>query len=118
MAMSAVEGKMCPVFTLAKLIQAPPEALAPSTIVGPAGEKPASRQLEAINCQGPKCVFFQGIVDQNGNVVDGTCAPVMISVHLRNLTTLIGNMVVAPEPRADKAQSAPAAPQPQAAPQG
>lgn len=88
----AAESKLCPIFTAAKLMAAKPEQLAPSSILGPDGGKPPSRELDGVRCQGTGCAWFQTMVDEKGQAFDGVCALPMINVSLGNIHRVGGSL--------------------------
>lgn len=72
---ASIEGKLCPILTMASLGQKQE-----SRVISPDGRAP--QEPSAVNCQGQNCMWFTPVADEKGIVRSGNCVIAILPTAL------------------------------------
>jgi hypothetical protein len=80
--------KLCPLLTMA--IQEPQVEARIALLPGAMPEAPS---MEVRACLGDQCAFFVGMADETGKIVNGGCAPTVMTIQLAQGTAVLAQMM-------------------------
>lgn len=89
--LASYQGKLCPILSMG---MGAPKQQAGTLIAGITGLPPPQGQTggEALACQGPNCMWFLPVADENGVVREGGCAFKHVPVAISILNSIVGQV--------------------------